>query len=745
MEERKVSFYTLEERLGSGGMGEVWKAIDSRLARPVALKFLPASLNYDEESKARFLREARAASILNHPNIVTIFEAGEQERRLFLAMELIEGLTVRELITTGSCSMQKSLDIMRQALAGLSAAHQAGIVHRDIKPENLMVRRDGYVKILDFGLARFISEAQGSLTQGIVGTPRYMSPEQAMGDAVDPRSDLFSLGSVFYEMLGGSPPFSGDNVHLLLSAIMTVNPPPPAGIPRELAAIVMKSLSKDRETRYASAGEFMEALIPYTSGSIEIPKTSPEPSLVVVPFSCLPEDEPFSDGIVDEIISRLSRMKKLRVIARTTCMRLKNRNLDAQEIGRALNVNLVLEGSIRRSGERVRAMAQLVNARDGFQSWNGSFEVRTRDLFDMEDEISGAIVAEIKKEFSSIESLEQRAAAPQADSIASEMYFRGVSLMSTLRYEDTREAVDLLSKAVDQAPGFASARAKLSEALVFQYGYLLPDAPNELLARAGKEAEEAIRMDPLNPDACVSLGIVALNSLDVPTAFKWLGRAMELSPGHVEAMSWLSYILITCGQCEEGALLARKAIQRDPAGVNHYVWLGYALISQGRYLEAADALDRALRIDSRNLYPYGLLLWANLALGRMEEARIMYDYLVRSRDVRALIGVIMGLYVQVADNPREFPVSPAVLEKAAFDADAERVAADICAVRGDAEGALSFLASSMEKGFLNLAFLDTDPFLAPLRALPPYLELRSGLKLRLDEMEAAYSGRLPLK
>jgi len=743
MEDKKVSFYTLEERLGSGGMGEVWKAIDSRLARPVALKFLPASLNFDDESKARFIREARAASILNHPNIVTIFEAGEQDRRLFLAMELIEGVTVRDLITTGACSLQKSLDIVRQALAGLGAAHQAGIVHRDIKPENLMVRRDGYVKILDFGLARFISEDQGTLTQGIVGTPRYMSPEQAGGDSLDERSDLFSLGSVLYEMLGGTPPFSGENIHQLLSAILTENPPPPAGIPQELAAIVMKSLSKERASRYTSAGEFMEALIPYTSGSIEIPRTSPEPSLVVVPFSCSSEDDPFADGIVDEIISRLSRMKKLRVIARTTSMKLKNQNLDAREIGRVVNVNLVLEGSIRRSGERVRAMAQLVNARDGFQSWNGCFEVRTRDLFDMEDEISGAIVGELKKEFTSIDTLEHRASSPDTDSIANELYFKGASLMTTLRFEDTQKAVEFLSKAVEQAPGFASARARLSEALVLQYGFLIPEAPPELLARGKQEAEEAIRLDPGNPDACVSLGIIAMNNMDSPTALGWLRKALDISPGHVEAMSWLSYVLITCGQCEEGALLARRAIQRDPAGVNHYVWLGYALISQGRYLEAADALDRALRIDSRNLYPYGLLLWANLALNRLEEARIMHDYLVLSKDERPLIQTIMGLYRQIVENPSEFPVSGSAMEKAAFDPDAERVAADICAVRGDVVQALQFLGSSMEKGLLNLAFLDTDPFLASLRSLPEFFELRESLKLQLNELEAMSSAQSP--
>ncbi|MDQ7826482.1 MAG: protein kinase [Candidatus Eremiobacteraeota bacterium] len=731
-----IASYMLEEQLGSGGMGQVWKAIDRGLARPVALKLLPHSMVADQDTRARFLREAKVASVLNHPNIVTIFETGEYEKQLFIAMELIEGVTVRDLINRHDVTRERALDIVKQALLGLSAAHQAGIIHRDIKPENLMVRKDGYVKILDFGLAKFqvSTEAQVTPQSGIVGTPRYMSPEQIKNDPVDGRCDLFSLGAVLYEMLAGEPPFGGENVGHILSAIISLNPPALKGVPPELAKIVMKALQKDRQKRYAQAGEFLTDIIAYTGGSLEIPGIATETSLVVLPLTCSPDDEIFADGIVDEIIANLSRNSRLRIIARSTSKLYRNHSMSIQEIGQALNVDMALEGSLRRSGERVRVVAQLVNTRDGFQMWNGRFEVKVKDIFDMEDEISDAIVGELHKHFKSMESLDERVALPIVDSAISELYFKGVSLQGTLRIDDIRKAIEYLQKVIELAPGFATAHAKLSTSLANLYRLLLPHAPAELLGEAEEEAKKALALDPANPDAYVSLSIVARIRGDFSAAHANLSEALRISPSHVTALSWLSYVHIFTGNCEEAEKLARKAIERDPAGSSHYTFLGYSLISQGRFMEASDALDRALRIDPRNHYSYAILLYAKLAMGQMEEARIMRDYLVHSDNLPLAVQAVLSLYRQITETPAEVPFSDELLLKIPYEPEAERIAADVFALRGEMKGALKFIESSVKKGLLNLPFLEHDPFLKPLRDDPAFITLKGLVADRIKRL-----------
>jgi eukaryotic-like serine/threonine-protein kinase len=729
-EKFQMANYILEEQLGSGGMGQVWRAIDMHLARPVALKLLPNTLLLNSEARARFLREAKTASVLNHPNIVTIFDTGEYEQQLYIAMELIDGVTVRDLATRKDCSLEKTLDIVKQSLMGLSAAHQAGIVHRDIKPENLMVRKDGYVKVLDFGLAKIQSSRDAQLTPAsrIMGTPMYMSPEQVKNEPIDGRSDLFSMGAVLYEMISGQPPFPGENLPQIITNIVSSEPAPLKGVPAELNKIIMKALQKDRLKRYESASEFLADIAAFTGASLEIPSAVTETSLVVLPLSCAREDEILADGIANEIIANLTRIKKLRIIASSTSKNYRDHNMSIQEIGQALNVHFALEGSLRRSGDRVRVQAQLVNARDGFQMWNNRFEVKARDIFDMEDEISGAIVSELNKHFVSMESMDIGFATPAIDSAASELYFKGLSFQSTLRIDDAKQAIGLFMKVVELAPNFATAHAKLSISCSNLFRFMQPQAPPQLLAQAEAEAQKAMSLEPANPDSHVAFALAAKARGDFSSTIRYLREALRLAPNHVTALSWLAYIYLYTGRCEEGDKLIRKAIERDPAGSTHYTFLGYALISQGRFMEAANALDRALRIDPRSQYSYALMLMTNLFLGRMEEARITHDFLLRSQNLPIQVQMMLALYDQVTASPPTAPIPPDLLAKLAYEPEGERLAADIFALRGDVATALRYLESSISKGLLNLAFIERDPFLRPLYADVGFLRLKEYLK-----------------
>lgn len=727
-------------------MGQVWKAVDTRLARPVALKILPRGLLQDYETRARFLREAQASSMLNHPNIVTVFDTGEYGEELFIAMEILEGETVREIIKKGACRHQMALDIVKQALTGLSAAHDAGIIHRDLKPENIMVLRDGCVKILDFGLAKIreeTGERQLTLTQGIIGTPAYMSTEQASGDPVDMRSDLFSMGTILHELLSGKPPFTGDNCMQVLTSILSREAPAVPGASPALQAVLAKALKKNREERYRSAGEFLSELTAVMDGAASAPCISRrEASLVVLPFSAPSEDEDFADGIVDEIISSLSRVKNVRVIARTTTHNLKHQKMDIGEIGRTLGVDVALEGNLRRAGDRIRVSTNLVDTRSGFQVWSERFQMMTKDVFDMQDEISSGVISALRKHLASEEPSEPDARlsidtpvnqppGQSVDSSVSELYFRGLALLSTLRVDDLQSSVELLTTVTERMPSFATAHATLSYACLMLKEITGPSAPPELAVKGRAAAIRALELDPQNPDARVSLATIEFfQNWNLRKGISLLEEALKTAPGNVEALSLYSYALAAAGDPVRGADCARKAIERDPVSSKHYVFLAYALVSQGLFSEAINALDRALRLSMQNPFAYMLLLWCNLATGRADEAQIMKDFLVNLEYDCPLFTAILGLHRQITEAPESFPVTEDGREAIKDDPEAEFFLADIYAVRGDAESAVDALESSVDKGELNLPFIDNDPFLSGIRNNRRFIGLRERIMMK---------------
>jgi eukaryotic-like serine/threonine-protein kinase len=385
-----ISHYRILNRLGAGGMGEVYLAEDTRLGRKVALKLLPEHFTKDEDRVQRFEQEARAASVLNHPNIITIYEIGqasiEAGGAYFIATEFIEGQTLHQQMIGARLKSRTTLDLAVQVASALKAAHAAGIVHRDIKPENIMVRPDGLVKVVDFGVAKLTelgpatsdTEAPTALSGTspgmVLGTARYMSPEQARGLDVDQRSDLFSLGIVLYEMVAGRAPFTGTTIADILVSILQTEPLPLTqyfpDLPAELERIVTRCLKKDRASRYQSAQELLTDLKSLAGALSQLqPAPKSSPSIAVLPFvnmSADAENEYFCDGLAEELSNALAKIEALHVAARTSAFSFKGKENDVREIGRKLNVSAVLEGSVRKSGSRLRVTAQLINVADGY-------------------------------------------------------------------------------------------------------------------------------------------------------------------------------------------------------------------------------------------------------------------------------------------------------------------------------------------------------------------------------------------
>src|SRR5947208_2917402 len=458
-----IGNYRIESLLGVGGMGEVYLARDERLGRKVALKFLPERLTADETQLSRFKTEARSASALNHPNILTVYEIGAEGNRQFIVTEFIEGMTLRASLARGRMNLHNALEIAVQVASALAAAHEAGVVHRDIKPENIMLRPDGYAKVLDFGIAKLTEQRLESdlgdpgtmaLLQTrpglVLGTAHYMSPEQARGQTADARSDIWSLGVVIYEMIRGIPPFSGETPSDCIASILTTEPAPLSGVlpevPLKLESILQKALRKNRDERYQIIKEMLadlrnlkeeleaEGSSPQTKARAEsivskikrhkrgmlltlatailaaaafaysfffvAPAPSPnEKSIAVLPFENRSEDKSnayFTDGVQDEILTRLSKIRDLKVISRTSTQRYKNTSQNLSEIANQLGVANLLKGSVQKTNDQVRVNVQLIRAANDSHLWSETFDRRLTDIFSVESEVAKAIADKLQ-------------------------------------------------------------------------------------------------------------------------------------------------------------------------------------------------------------------------------------------------------------------------------------------------------------------------------------------------------------
>ena len=627
-----VSHYRILERLGEGGMGVVYKAQDTHLDRPVALKFLPPHLGTDKDARARFIREAKSASSLEHTNICTIFDIDETEdNRLFIAMSCYEGESLKDKIERGPLPVDEAVDYAIQIAQGLSLAHEAGIIHRDIKPGNVMITGRGVVKIVDFGLAKM---AESSLTKTVktLGTAMYMSPEQARGEAVDHRIDLWSLGVVLYEMLTGKQPFRADYEQAVMYLLMNTDPEPISALRPEVPASLMdvvSGLTKKKVTdRYADMGALLSELrsiqkqITVKQDSIEEKR---EPSIAVLAFTNMsadPEQEFFCDGISEEIINTLTQVRDLKVIARTSAFSFKGQNVDVREIGRKLDVEHLLEGSVRKAGDRLRITAQLVKVSDGFHIWSERFDREMDDVFAVQDEISLMVVDKLKIKLLRRE--ENALLKHGTNNIeAYNLYLKGRYHLDLMTQRDLEIGLKYVNRSIETDPNFALGYALLSD-YHWNIGYWSITEPEEPYRKAKAYLEKALDIDGQLAEAHTTLAVMkSVFEWDWEGAENIYKRGIELNPGSPTVYMYYVPYLASVGRTEEAISLAAKAVELDPLSPQCNLWLGFSYWIAGRFDESIVQLQKVIDLKPDLRWAYVETAWCYTFLNDYDKALAM--------------------------------------------------------------------------------------------------------------------------
>ena len=563
--------YEIVEPIGKGGMGEVFRARDTKLDRDVAIKVLPDSMASDGEYLRRFEQEARAASALSHPNIVTIYQVGEHGSTRYIAMEYVAGRTLREILDEGPVEHELFHSYATQLVEGVAKAHGASIVHRDLKPDNVVVGDDGYLKILDFGLAKLSSAgAVGSeiatavvdtTTPGtILGTMGYMSPEQARGEPADHRSDQFSLGAILYELATGTRAFDAETAAERLAAVLT-HEPALESLDLALATVMEKCLQKASNERWETTDALLIAL-----GDALEPKLSDDrpPSVAVLPFDNMsgdPEQSYFSDGITEDIITDLSKVSSLMVVARNSSFTYKGRAVKAQDICADLGVRHVVEGSVRKSGNKVRITAQLIDGSTGGHVWADRYDGTLDDIFALQDEVTCQIVAALKvrllpEERDAIELV------PTASIEAYEHYLRGRQHFNSFSKEDLRHAMNCFHRAIESDERYARAYCGLADCGSFLNVFHGGDSAS--LVDATVAATKAIELAPDSAEAHASLGLVLSTAGDFPGAETQFSAAIRLDPNLYEAHYYRARSFFAEGKLQEAAESFETAWERSP-------------------------------------------------------------------------------------------------------------------------------------------------------------------------------------
>ncbi len=652
----RLGTYEILSPLGAGGMGEVYRARDTRLGRDVAVKVLPEAVASSPDRLARFEREARTVAGLNHPNIVTLFSVEDEGGIRFLTMELVEGQSLDRLVTPGGLPLSRVLELSTPLADALVAAHERGVIHRDLKPGNVMVTREGRVKVLDFGLAKLTHveppaegttldvSADVSITgEGqVVGTVPYMAPEQIRGEAADARTDLFALGIMLYELSTGRRPFTGTTWADVSSAILRDTPEPltnvRADLPRDLERIVGRCLEKNPRDRAQTALDVCNELRRLKHAQErrppEKPATQDVASIAVLPFvnrSGDEEDEYFSDGLADELLHVLAKIRGLNVAGRTSSFHFKGKDVTIADVGKALNVAAVLEGSVRKAGNRVRISVQLVKVSDGYHLWSETYDRTLEDIFAVQDDIAQSVVKELRATFLGEETDKRAIGAVKtevakaaigrgANPEAHRLYLQARHFLDRLSRDTTAKAIAYLKEALELDPSYALAWAELG--LAYAREAQSGTAPVAERYRCAREAVE--RALSLEPDLAEAYSVLAW--IQMTHDWDWVGadaslrRALELAPGNSRSLRWAAALASDLGRVEEAIEITRRAIAQDPLSAAAYSNQGIYCHTARRLVEAEESYRKALELAPNMMYTRSGLALLLMEEGRDEEA-----------------------------------------------------------------------------------------------------------------------------
>jgi serine/threonine-protein kinase len=753
--------YAVEREVGHGGMAVVYLARDFRHDRMVALKVLQGRLT-EALGPERFLREIRLAARLHHPHLLPLYDSGEAQGVLYYVTPYIEGGSLRDLLgAQGRIPLGRALRLARETADALDYAHRQGVIHRDVKPENILLD-EGHAIVADFGVARAVSAAADSnLTQTgmMVGTPSYMSPEQASDAPLDGRCDIYALGCVLFEMVAGQPPFTGSTPIAIFAQRITGPAPTLAEVgasaPPAVQELVARALAQRPDDRFQSAGELAEAIAEAEAGQTR-PTPTPVPtaaipqiaarvaSLAVLPFvnmSADPENEFFSDGMTEELINALTRVDGLRVASRTSAFAFKGRDVDVREIAQRLNVTAVLEGSVRRAGNRLRLTAQLINAADGYHLWSDTYDRELADVFEVQDELSRSIVNTLRPKLTggkpgptSATTVSGPLVVPATANLdAYTAYLKGRFFWNMRTLTGYRTGIDWFEAARAKDPRFSLPYTGIADCWAFLgFDYFGGVPPSEGMPRARAAAERALELDESLAEAHSPLGVVAMlydwNWAEAERRFR---QALELNPNYVPTLLWFSFLCTCLGRHDESLATVRRATEVDPLAMIVHQSVARSLHYAGRYEEAVGHCERVIEMDPSFVTVYETIARPLCCLGRLTEAEAyVRDGVARSGRWSLLLSAL-GHVLGFAGKRAEAEAVIAELEEQS------RVryvpSYHFAAVRygmRDPEDTLRELARGLEERSGVAAWIAVDPHLTWLGPEPRYQDALRRLGLQ---------------